>query len=251
MHFVCPVIRVVIFPCTYFAPFLHLICTLSALFLHFYCTFSALFLHFYCTFFALLLHQLLVHVHLLHFVGGFTQLQSKHLALFLHFFCTFLKSALHFFCTFATMCIALVEGCALETLAMHSAFWGVCPCRGARARARLQGNRRHCGFCGRPQGSLGKRGESGTGGGGVGDESQVGREILGGLGPLVLVFLWLWQARPIPYEAVCVSAHVLFWDLSPEFYPGFFATVTRVRFKTLGVFVVHRLCAPVDCIHHE
>jgi hypothetical protein len=70
------------------------------------------------------------------------------------------------------------------------------------------------------------------------------------LGSCILVTMAI-QLGPFPYEAVCVSAHVLFWDLSPEFYPGFFATVTRVRFKTLGVFVVHRLCAPVDCIHHE
>ena len=167
------------------------------------------------------------------------------------FFCTFLKSALHFFCTFAKMCIAFVEGCALETLAMHCAFWGVCPCRGARARARLQGNRRHCGLCGRPQGSLGKRGESGTGGEGSGTKARWDERYLEGLAPWFLHSCDYGKLGPFPYEAVCVSAHVLFWDLSPEFYPGFFATVTRVRFRTLGVFVVHRLCAPVDCIHHE
>ena len=51
------------------------------------------------------------------------------------------------------------------------------------------------------------------------------------LGSCILVTMAI-QLGPFPYEAVCVSAHVLFWDLPSEFHPWVFATVTRVRFGT-------------------
>ena len=134
-------------------------------------------------------------------------------------------------------CIALFGVCALAVAPG--------PVRASRAIAAIVG------YVAARRGAWGREESRVRGGEGSGTKARWDERYLEGLAPWFLHSCDYGKLGPFPYEAVCVSAHVLFWDLSPEFHPGFFATVTRVRFRTLGVFVVHRLGAPVDCIHHE
>ena len=133
-------------------------------------------------------------------------------------------------------CIALFGVCALAVAPG--------PVRASRAIAAIVG------YVAARRGAWGREESRVQGGDGSGTGARWDERYLEGLAPWFLHSCDYGKLGSFPYEAVCVSAHVLFWDLSPEFHPGFFATVTRVRFRTLGVFVVH-LGAPVDCIHHE